>query len=165
MINKKEKPKMIKMVKPDKTERLVYPEDVEHRKSIGWKVVKTPKQSVMNIQNSKVAKTLDVGVYRFIAYIVVAVFLAGGAWMLMGVNIKSNTLHKGNADVHLSTDNIISNVTMDNQVRMNVDNIDDLEEKVDKHSEVINRLVTSDAVQTTRFQSIDEKLQILIDNN
>ena len=35
-----DKPKMVVMKKPDGEERIVYPEDVEHRKSIGWKVVK-----------------------------------------------------------------------------------------------------------------------------
>lgn len=119
----------------------------------------------MNLQNSKVAKTLDVGLYRFIAYIIVAVFLAGGAYVLMGVNITANTKHTISKDVHLSTDNIISNVTMDNQVRINVNDIHDLETKVDSHDEVIHKLVTSDAVQAAQFISIDAKLQIIIDQN
>ena len=37
------KREMVKMVLSDKTERLVYPEDVEHRKSIGWKISKKPQ--------------------------------------------------------------------------------------------------------------------------
>ena len=119
----------------------------------------------MNLQNSKVAKTFDVGLYRVIAYAVIFIFGLGVSWPVFSGTVSRNTDHRAYVDVHLSTDNIISSTNINNQVRMNVDNIDDLEETVNAHNEVINRLVTSDAVQTTRFQSIDEKLQILIDNN
>lgn len=36
----KKKVEMVKMILLDKTERLVYPEDVKHREGLGWKKVK-----------------------------------------------------------------------------------------------------------------------------
>ena len=119
----------------------------------------------MNLQNSKVAKTFDVGLYRLIAYVVILIFGLGVSWAVLNGTVKNNTVHRADNNVHLSTDNIISNVTMDNQVRINVDDIDELETTVNIHDDIIHKLVTSDAVQAKQFESIDEKLQRIIDSN
>ena len=89
-----------------------------------------------NITESKFAKTLDVGLYRFVAYIIILVFGLGVSWAVLSGTVQENSRHTENTSVHLDEFDIINNTILTNQVEVNKGDIDELTDEVDRIDDV-----------------------------
>ena len=128
----------------------------------------------MNIQNSKVAKHLDVSLYKFIWQVVVGIIGVISLWfVLVGrvdkneINITNHGLYGQETRTIVNTHIVdtkgdpLSEIQLQNKVENMEDDVTDNSTKINKHEEVIHKLVISEAVQQVQNVSIIDKLEMI----
>lgn len=127
----------------------------------------------MSMRESKFAKSLDIAWVRFIYQIIIGLVVVVA--MVLGIyygviarldaqdtKINSTT---SKIDIHVeSTKNEpLTELQLQGEVEDLVEDVDDLDTLTENHTEVINRLVISEAVQQVQNTAILDKLKSISD--
>ncbi len=128
----------------------------------------------MNIQNSKVAKHLDVSLYKLIWQIVLGIVGLVSLWFVLVSRVDKNETNVTNYGLFGQVTRVIvtthiddtkgdplSEIQLQNKVENMEDDVIDNSIKLNKHEKVIQQLVISEAVQQMQNVSIIDKLEMI----
>ena len=121
----------------------------------------------MNIKETKIAKHLDIGLYRFIWFVVLIIVGGTTAWVTTQHDIKFNTIfgQKTRDIIDKHIEDVKSDPLTEIQLQHKVDNIaDDVKDhniKITKHDTMLTAHDKSIAIQKVQFDNIIDKLEMI----